>query len=159
MTSCNDEDDSMNCSLTTRTRITSTGTARNQRSVSFSLIDDVTEITHLNDMSEEEIESRWISDQELATIRQACMRLVTLMNLCHDKKERGLDQHTFSEQARKKHMRRKLYKAVSTIQEYQMNNQVWIPDILSGVCQKYSAACELEAHVVGLRDEVEIYSI
>jgi hypothetical protein len=75
----------------------------------------------------------------------------------YDKKERGLDKHTFSEKARKEHMRKQLYKAVSAIQEYQMEKQVWIPDILAGICQKYSAACELEAHVVGLRDEVEIY--
>jgi hypothetical protein len=154
MSSYNDDKDSKECPLTTSRK----RRPMNLRSVSFSLTDTVKEIPHLNAMSEEEIESIWISDQEATETRQTCMRLVTLMNLCHDKKERGLDQHTFSEKARKDHMRRQLYKAVSAIQEYQMKNQVWIPDILAGICQKYSAACELEAHVVGLRDEVEIYS-
>jgi hypothetical protein len=145
MSSCNDEEDSHNCPLTTR-------------SVSFSRHAHVIEITHLNDLSQEEVESIWISAQEMAKIRQTCMRLVTMMNLCKDKKERGLEQHTILAKARKEHMRRPLYKAVSAIQEYQMKHQVWNPDILAGICQKYSAACELEAHVVGLRDEVEVYS-
>ena len=154
MSSCNKYEDSQECPLTTRRK----RTLMYQRSVSFSLTDSVKEIPHFNDMSEKEVESIWISDQEATKTRQSCMRQVTLMNLCHDKKERGLDQHTSSEKARREHIRRQLYKAVSAIQEYQMKNQVWIPDILAGMCQKYSAACELEAHVVGLRDAVEIYS-
>jgi uncharacterized protein (DUF1919 family) len=152
MSSCNEGEDSKNRPLTTRQ-----STPINQRSVSFSPSDHVIKVTHLNDMSEEEVKSKWISTQELAKIRQTCMRLVTLMNLC-DKKERGLDQHTLSEKARKEHMRWQLYKAVATIQKYQTKNQVWNPDGLAEICQKYSATCELEAYVVGLRDEVEVYS-
>jgi hypothetical protein len=155
MSSCNDEEDSKNCSLTTR----QSTPINNQRSVSFSRHHDhIIEITHLNDLSQEEVESVWISPEESAKSRQTCVRLVTLMDLCQDKKERGLEQHTILAKARKEHMRRPLYKAVSAIQEYQMKHQVWNPDILAGICQKYSATCELEAHVVGLRDEVEVYS-
>ena len=32
-----------------------------------------------------------------------------LMNMSHDKKEQGLDQHKFSEKAQKEQMRRQLY--------------------------------------------------
>jgi hypothetical protein len=144
---CNDKEDSKKCPP-----------INHERSVSFSLHNHVEEIAHLKDMSEEEVESIWISPHELAKIRQTCIRLATLSDLRDDKKERGLEQQTSSEMARKEHIRCRLYKAVSAIQEYQIKNKVSIPDILAGICQKYSAAYELEAHVVGLRDEVQVFS-
>ena len=128
-----------------------------QRSVSFSSLDLVVDIPHINDMAEEEIKDVWLSPDELEEIRSSCHRLVTFMNLTNNLTERGLEKHTDVIQNQKMALQSHVNELVLGIQEYQRLRGIVDPNQIAEHCRKYTAAALLEAHVMGLRDAVEVH--
>lgn len=131
--------------------------------VTFSPTDELQEIPHINDISDEEIKDVWMSADELQTIRRQCATIVKFMDMDtairHGVCLRGLEQNTPSYVAVQTEIRRQLYDAVFAIQQFQYTTGISVHELLVETCQKFSAESVIQAHIVGLNDAISAHSI
>lgn len=79
---------------------TTTAATKTPKGVTFGLFDDVYEIPHLKNMSQEEIDDCWMTEEDFRVIREECRDVVKALDngLKQEVSEgyflRGLDQQT-----------------------------------------------------------------
>lgn len=118
-----------------------------QRTVRFAAHDDVFEIPHVNDMSDDEVDAVYMSPKELDAIRSECKILVGMMDeglhLTPDGKEqfctRGLEHHTKLHTRRVDEIRDNIYDSVYAMQTFQVTSSQDVTELLASLCQRYSA--------------------
>ena len=141
--------------------LTKNNKKKSKKSVHFANFDDVYEIQHINDMSTDEIDSIWMSNEEKNAVRMESLHIVNMMNqqditptselegLCL----RGLDQHKSSYTKQSKETVNRLYDIVYECQTFEDMHGVQVPDdILAKYLNAVSSRCETEAHARGIRD-------
>lgn len=135
---------------------------RKVANVTFSSTDELQEIPHINDLSEDEIKDVWMTREELQAIRRQCATIVKFMDMDsairHGVCLRGLEQNTPSYVELQVGIRRQLYDAVYAIQQFQETTGVAVPELLAETCQKYSRESVIQAQIVGHNDAMFVKS-
>ena len=153
---CNNEEGGLTSRVSPRQR------RRTLARVTFSSTDELQEIPHINDLSDEEVKDVWMSREELQTIRRQCATIVKFMDMDsairHGVCLRGLEQNTPSYVELQVGIRRQLYDAVYAIQQFQETTGVLVPDLLAETCQKYSKESVIQAQIVGHNDAMFVQS-
>jgi hypothetical protein len=105
------------------------GTKPVQKCISFAAYDEVIEIPHINDFSDDEIKNTWMSHQECQSMRKEYTELVNRMDEAPitDQKifsfcTRGLESHTDLYRTRRKAYRRVMYDAMARVLSTHENN-------------------------------------
>jgi hypothetical protein len=133
---------------------------RSGRRLRFSPYDEVFEIPHINDLSEEEVDGVWMSQDEIKAVRRNAKCMVALMDKGDNHMEglevRGLDQNTPSYARRREAILKLVYQAVNRIQTYQEANGVQVPELMAELCQKISSSSVAAAQKLGMLDAAEI---
>lgn len=128
-----------------------------KKKLRFDDYDEVKEIPHIADMTDEEVDDSYFSREEVKAIRRECRALVTMIEV-GDKKGlrkiciRGLHQHTPTFTNRRRAIRQHLYYAVQEIQEYQTFQGINCPDMIADICREYSKQSKKEARLMGAAD-------
>jgi hypothetical protein len=131
-------------------------TRTHQNAVRFAQFDEVFEIPHINDLSDEELDGVWMSPKELRSIRRGCK--LTILSFegqtteWNDIAMRGLEQHTIEYSRTRKATRQQLYKAVFEIQSFQTFQGVSVPELIAKMSQKCSSSSVVAAHGTGISD-------
>eukprot|EP00980_Cylindrotheca_fusiformis_P016004 scaffold4703_cov108-Cylindrotheca_fusiformis.AAC.12 len=132
-----------------------------RRNVTFATFDDVCEIPHIDDLSDEEINDVWMSAEDGAKIRKECQSIVLMMNKNSEKltgvEIRGLEQHGVAHTEQRRAIQNLLYDAVDRIQSFQAEKGVDISHLIAEVCQKISAMPILAARRVATQDAIAAY--
>lgn len=115
----------------------------------------VVEIPHINDLSQEEIESVWMNDGDFYDIRKEC--LGTVGEIGRERVPdgfllRGLDQHTNRYKETKDFIGRQVYDAVFSVQEFERANGIDCSELMAQVSQKYSEPAVIAAQAAALSD-------
>jgi hypothetical protein len=130
--------------------------------VTFSPTDELQEIPHINDLSDEEVSDVWMTRTELQAIRRQCATIVKFMDMESAVKHgvclRGLEQNTPSYVAVQVGIRQQLYDALCAIQQFQVTTGMMVADLLSETCQEFSHDSVMQAHMVGLNDALYVQS-
>lgn len=116
------------------------------RSVHFADHDCVVEIPHINDMSDEEIQGQYMSQNELQAIREQCKAYVRLMDEgLHMSKgkprfcTRGLDQHIKAYTSQAQEVRDCIYDSVFSVQSLQETTPCSdLSDLMAKVSRRFS---------------------
>lgn len=136
---------------------------RKNATVTFSATDELQEIPHINDLSDEEVSSVWMTREELQAIRRQCATIVKFMDMDsaaqHGVCLRGLEQNTPNYVAIQVEIRRQLYDAVHAIQDFQYSTGMQLPDMLAESCQKFSHDSVIQAQIVGMNDASYVQSM
>ena len=125
---------------------------KQNRCVRFSPFDEVMEVLHVNDMSDEEISQVWYSSKEMQAIRRKCRRTVDLMNRCETLTSRGLEKHTEQILRQRSEIKSEIYEILLDTQHLQRLRGVVDPEQIAGLYKPYSDIAHLEAHMIGLSD-------
>lgn len=137
---------------------------RKPLSVTFSPTDELQEIPHINDLSDEEVASVWMTRDELSGIRRQCATIVKFMDSAMDTAAkngvciRGLEQNTPTYVEMQMGIRGQIYDAVYAIQQFQLTTMVAVPDLIAETCQKLSTESIAQAHAVGINDQLYVES-
>lgn len=113
-----------------------------------------------HDMSTEEYNATWYSQEEYAKITESCCKQIAMLNrgeVLKDKKycSRGLETHTKT-RSRAKSMTRSLARqTVLREQERQRQEGIRHEDALAHLYHSASSSCQLWANLVGLDDQKE----
>jgi len=141
-----------------------------KKSIRFSKYDEINYIPHINDISQEEIDSSWMSEDDYNTIRSRSLRLVEMIE---DTKRypisadtmivnkhlicvRGLSDMTSQCVYERDLLQRRLQTAVFRIQEQQKEDNIVDPQAIRQVSRKYSKKSTKSARFVGISDGVTI---
>ena len=124
----------------------------------FEDYDDVFEIPHFSDMSDEEYEGCFFSKDEMCEIRSECMSLLQHMednsNVEEDICVRGLDHHTEEYTTWRKAIRREMQNAVFDAQDYLRSKGMSAPELIADLCKKFSAESLEAAEIFGMYDAI-----
>jgi hypothetical protein len=143
-------------------------------SVRFAEYDEVFEIPHIKDLSQDEINDIWLSEKDNQAIQRKFLVMVELMNNSDDDDDdderannglaiecrRGLEDHTRRRSERRRQIRNQVYEAVFSMQASQeatSSTGERAPDLQSELTRKYSRISELQARIVASRDAVDVY--
>jgi hypothetical protein len=136
---------------------------RGRSVVRFADFDDVSEITHIFDMTQKEIDAVWISRDEHFAIRRQCRDIVlTLLEQAASSganKEaivcpRGLDQHMPASTTKQAATRLQMYDSIEAIQSFGIETALdTTPSLIAKLCQKISAPSVSAARSLGRSDE------
>jgi hypothetical protein len=128
----------------------------------FHKYDEVFEIPHIDDISEDEVDATWYSKKEFQAIRKSCLRTVELMERNRFIKEsskhctRGLEKHTdLGRQIRKRHQE-VCFEAVMNIQDLSDSRGVALNDIMAEFYAKTCSKSVQEALRLASQDEREV---
>jgi hypothetical protein len=133
------------------------------RHVHFATYEEVLEIPHINDLSDEEVDGVWMTEDELRSIRRRCLDMVKMMDKDEEKAiqkiscTRGLYEHTRQYIEKRNRTRGKVYVAVLSVQYHHDATGEYDAELLGEISRKYSAVSVLQAQVVALRDAVAIF--
>ena len=137
-------------------------TQRKYKTVTFSPTDELQEIPHINDLSDEEVSDVWMTRAELQGLRRQCAAIVKFIDMesavQHGVCLRGLEQNTPAYVAVQVTIRSKLYDAVYAIQHFQLTTGTVVTDLLSETCQQLSHDSVLQAQIVGMLDAIDVQS-
>ncbi|CAJ1949163.1 unnamed protein product [Cylindrotheca closterium] len=130
------------------------------KSVCFAKHDEVFEIPHMNDLSDEEIDAVWMSDTDFKSIRKECRKVILAIERgCFKSlagvELRGLEHHLFSQRKQKDAIREILYSTVEKLQSFQDETKTDVSDMMAEMCQKVSTRSGMMAQQMALGDEVE----
>ncbi len=129
---------------------------RQRNGVRFADYDEVVKIPHINDMTQEEIDDSYMSDDELRAIRHECKALVRMIDAgdedLGDVCLRGLDQHTPEYSRLRKVTQEQVYDAIFGVQSYQVFKGVSAPELMAELCRKCSSPSVADAKMVGISD-------
>ena len=127
--------------------------------VTFAEYDDVAEIPHINDMSDEEFDAVYYSEEELHAIRTECKELVRMINKKHisiqGKCVRGLDQHTAEYSKWRKQIRTRIYDAVFEVQDNQeilVVQGTEVSELIARISRQYSSPSASAAQKFAITD-------
>jgi hypothetical protein len=129
----------------------------------FHMYDEVIEIPHIDDISDDEVDATWYSKKEFQTIRKSCLRTVELMERKLSIKEsskhyctRGLEKHTdLGRQIRKRHQE-VCFETVMNIQDLSESRGVALNDIMAEFYAKTCSESVQEALRWASQDEREV---
>jgi hypothetical protein len=138
-------------------------TTRRRRLLRFSKFDEVSEIPHIDDLSDEEVQDVWISPEEFRAIRQRARDLVSIIEgpnrvvsthqgLCTT---RGLDHHTPNQIEVREAVKDLIYETVFRIQSFQAAKDVDARGLMAELCQRYSSVSVAAALQLAQRDAQE----
>lgn len=131
-----------------------------KKSVQFSPQNDIVEIPHINELSDEEIDAVWMRSEEFSAIRNECRRIIMAVEKgCNEAligvELRGLDRHMLSQRKQKDAVRGILYRTVEKLQCFEDETGADVSDMLAEMCEKISSRAKEMAHKMALGDEVE----
>ena len=125
------------------------------------------EITHINDMSEDEINDTWYSRSDYQSFRQDCYMTIDMATAAREAGkrlsgskvfcERGLEHMIDEERSRLR--RERVQEGVEVVldeQEFQRNQRMDLPEIIAEMYNDISSQAHLDAHDVGLQYEKEM---
>jgi len=117
-----------------------------------------------HDMSPEECNATWYSQEEYTEITESCCKQINKLNrgeLLKGKKycARGLEAHTNTRSLAKSMNRSSAYQAVLNEQDRQMKDGILQEEALARVYHAASSSSQLWANVVGLEDQREADNI
>lgn len=129
------------------------------RSVSFGIWEDIVEIAHRSELSEEEIEGSWISREQLSGIRKEAMAVISLLDcgivlfeeddLC----DRGLAMYTQEHSAKNNERMRSIHKAIRDFQNEESKGT--IAEKIAECYQSLSLKAKTDAYELALNDAKE----
>jgi hypothetical protein len=132
------------------------------RSVSFAVWEDIVEIAHRSELSEEDIGGSWISKQELSGIRKEVMAVISLLDCGidlfeeDDLSDRGLAMYTQENSAKKNERMRSIHKAISDLQnEENEDDHTTHAEKIAECYQRLSLEAKTDAHEIALNDAKE----
>ena len=113
------------------------------------------EIPHIRDLTQEEISSVWMNDEEFRSIRREC--LGTVGDLGDAKVSdgfllRGLDQHTCRYKNARDFIGRQVYDAVLSVQEFEKANGIDCSELMAQMSIKYSEPSVVAAQSAAISD-------
>lgn len=122
--------------------------------------DEVFEIPHIDDLSDEEIDAVWMHDEDFKAIRKECRNIIMAfekksINVLIGVELRGLEHHMPSQRKITDATRDILYGTVEKLQCFQDESNVDVSDMMAEMCQKVSLRAVKMAHRMALGDEVE----
>ena len=107
-------------------------------SVTFSEYDEIFDIPHVDDLSDDEIDAVWFTSDDLDEIKSNCKDIIVSMGDSDDETEeidgectRGLDQHTREYSRQRKRIMKKLYETVYDVQSFQALECFWQSSAIS----------------------------
>lgn len=134
---------------------------QNVRNVRFSRYDEVFEIPHIDDISDDEINDVWMSSEDGSKIRRDCQSIVLMLNSSSANlkgiEKRGLEQHARSSTEQRRAVQDLLYEAVDRIQTFQDEKGVEASHLIAELCQKISAVSIQAARRAGTQDAIAAY--
>jgi hypothetical protein len=125
------------------------------RSVRFAPHDEICEIPHFKDLSEEETESIWMCKQELKIVRMNCLIIVQKMNSSISigkDSPRGLENYTTFNVDKIKQIQKSAKESVLGLQKFQKLKGVRVTTLLAELYSKKACQSQLDAHRRGLED-------
>lgn len=151
------EDPSLSSSIGTQNKQLHQEKQRPRNEVRFSDFDDIFEIVHVNDLTDEEYFDSYFTTEELGSIRSECMSIVNRMDIKDDLGDmcvRGLDHHTEEYDSWRKQIRNNLREAVLEAQELLHARGILAPEMLAELSQKFSVELVEAAKVFGMYDAI-----
>jgi hypothetical protein len=136
----------------------------NHRRVRFASHEEVIEIRHVNDLTDEDIYNIWESRHNLKRIRKQCQLLVDMIekqdysfkgDLVYGHPIRGLEGYTTASNEKKKKLQNLMYETIHTIQAY--NQQMDVADLLAHLCSKFSSLSVQAALEIAKSDHQAVY--
>jgi hypothetical protein len=136
---------------------------RQQRRVSFSKSKEVLDVTHINDLSAEDVTSVWWTTSDYNQIKR--MYKITVQRMMHGVTfakddpnfcERGLEFRTKAGSQRRHRQKERVRKALATAQDFQYREGFRDPLYIAEMCAEYSRGCCNEARARGLSDRAEV---
>jgi hypothetical protein len=127
------------------------------------MYDEVFEVPHIDDISDDEVDATWYSKKEFQTIRKSCLRTVELMEQNLSIKEsskhctRGLEKHTVLRRELRKRQQELCFETVMNIQDLSESRGVALNDIMAEFYAKSCSNSVREAIRVALQDERELF--
>mmetsp|Transcript_22961 Transcript_22961/g.65061 ORF Transcript_22961/g.65061 Transcript_22961/m.65061 type:complete len:239 (+) Transcript_22961:132-848(+) len=135
---------------------TKSGRSRHPRHrpvIGFEEYDEVFEIPHLNDLSQEEIDSVWTGRHGLRTIRQRCIEIVDrIQSGERGLYIRGLEHYVDPESSRSRETKRMRAELLRYVQELEDMKGTQLPELFASLYSKMSERSQLLAHRRGLKD-------
>jgi len=140
------------------------------KSVRFSKYDQIHDIPHINDFSQEETDQCWLNEDDYHFIRSQLYKLIDMMEdgyrypisadtiivhkhlICI----RGLEGNTSQKQNERDQRQKKIQAAVFHLQQQQKEDFLLNPQAIRQVCRKYSKESTKNARFVGISDEVTL---
>jgi hypothetical protein len=130
------------------------------RSVRFGKYDEVEEITHINDFSQEEVDSLWVSHEEQSAVKRACFSLVNRFNAGEvmDREEMlGLEIQTKAVADPADRLRRAINYVVFSLQEAEQATSLAVrTSLIADLYEKRCAKSALEARLSALKLTMEV---
>jgi hypothetical protein len=140
-------------------------TKKQKKCVSFADYDEIREITHLSEMSSEDIDAMYMSGQEQAACRSSALDelMAALDDGCQltDEQEaavciRGLENQNLESMQKFREVVEKLYDVVYECQTFEDENGVKVPDeYLAQYLIQISEQCSIQAQLRGMQDAKE----
>ena len=137
---------------------TSSKQQKKAKSVCFDQYDDMVEIEHVDDFSQEQVDDLWWSPQEQHDIRMTCCNLVERSNagdVMNKEEMLGLEKHTHAVAKPVKKLRRAVYEAVFSIQEMEQASSSSAgaqPSLIAELYEESGCAkSSLKAHLSALK--------
>lgn len=129
------------------------------RSVQFSDENQIHEIPHIDDLSDEEIEGVWMSPDDFKDIRRECQKIIMIIE--HDSnllngmgiELRGLEHHMVKQRKHIEGIQDLLYDTVDRLMRFHDETSMDVGDMLAEMCQKISSRSEALARKIGIEDE------
>jgi hypothetical protein len=118
----------------------------NHRRVRFASHEEIIEIRHVEDLTDEEIYNIWESRENLKRIRKQCKLLVYMIEKRADSFKgdvvnghpiRGLEGHTPAYNEKREKLQNLIYETIHRIQAY--NQRMDVADLLAQLCSKFSS--------------------
>ena len=140
------------------------GSLTRQSSIKFAPLDDVVEIPHINDFTEDEIERTWITSSEKRASRSEWKRIISIMDeakeitACTTSEElmsicpRGLEAYTPQAALKRQMATRKAQDAVFQLQDYEKRTGKSVAKTMALLLRQNSATLQMEAQETALRD-------
>jgi hypothetical protein len=137
----------------------------------FDMYDEVFEIPHIDDLSDDEVDATWYSKKECQAIRRSCLRTVELMEQSNDEDDfrlskrsskhctRGLEKQTDLQRESRKRQQEASFEAVMTIQDLSDSRGIALNDVMA---ELYAHSCSNSvrgAILVALQDAREVRSM
>ena len=129
------------------------------RSVSFAVWEDIVEIAHRSELSEEEIEGSWISREQLSGTRKEAMAVISLLDCGIDLFEeddlcdRGLGMYTQEYSAKQNERMRFIHKAIRDLQNEESKDT--LAEKIAECHQSLSLEAKTDAYELALNDAKE----
>eukprot|EP00980_Cylindrotheca_fusiformis_P027052 scaffold18563_cov132-Cylindrotheca_fusiformis.AAC.8 len=131
------------------------------RTIQFAPYDDVLEIPHISDLTDEEIDEVYIHPDDFNAMRRECLQLVAVMEKGHpvDFCIRGLDQHVPDYLKMRDALRDLLYETVGRIQSMEDDgDDKDYSDVMGQLCETCSRTAVSNAIARGMADAREVNS-